>query len=63
MTPSLVDDGVSVTGNKRKVKFVDEDQKLSLGGTWVPQSVKPPTLDFGSGRGLTVHESEPQVRL
>ena len=27
------------------------------------QSVKRPTLDFGSGRDLRVHECEPHVRL
>ena len=29
------------------------------GGAWVAQSVKQPTLDFGSGHDLTVHEIEP----
>ena len=27
------------------------------------QSVKPPTLDFHSGHDVTVHVSEPRVRL
>ena len=31
--------------------------------TWVIQSVKCPTLDFGSGHALTVCEIEPRVRL
>ena len=35
----------------------------SGGGAWVPQSVKRPTLGFGSGRDLTVHEFEPCIRL
>ena len=37
--------------------------KQSLGGAWVAQSVKPLTLDFGSGHGLTVHEFKPCVGL
>ena len=28
-------------------------------GPWVGQSVKHPTLDFGSGHDLTVHEFKP----
>ena len=32
-------------------------------GAWVAQLVKDPTLDFGSGHGLTVHEINPQVIL
>ena len=32
-------------------------------GVWVAQSVKRPTLDFGSGHDLTVCESEPHVWL
>ena len=32
-------------------------------GTWVAQSVKRLTLDFGSGHNLTVHEFEPRVGL
>ena len=36
-----------------------EDQ----GGAWVAQSVKCPTLGFGSGHGLMVREFEPCVRL
>ena len=39
------------------------DLKLQCWGTWVAQSVECPTLDFGSGRDLTVCESEPHVRL
>ena len=30
---------------------------------WVAQSVKPLTLDFGSGHDLLVHEFELRVRL
>ena len=30
---------------------------------WVAQSVKRPTLDFGSGRDLVAHEFEPRIRL
>ena len=30
-------------------------------GTWVAQSVKHLTLDFGSGHDLTVHEFEPHI--
>ena len=29
-----------------------------LGGAWVAQSVEHPTLDFGSGHDLMVHEFE-----
>ena len=32
-------------------------------GTWVAQSVKHPTLDFGSGHDLRVHETEPCTGL
>ena len=32
-------------------------------GTQVAQSVKYPTLNFGSGHDLTVHEFEPHVRF
>ena len=35
----------------------------SPGGAWVSQSVKGPTLDFGSGHDLTVCESEPHFGL
>ena len=34
-----------------------------LWGAWVAQSVERPTLDFGSGRDLTVCEFEPRVGL
>ena len=32
-------------------------------GDWVVQSVKPLTLDFGSGHDLMARESEPSVGL
>ena len=32
-------------------------------GTWVTQSIKRPTLDFGSGHGLMVHGLQPHVGL
>ena len=32
-------------------------------GTWVAQSVKHPTLDFGSGGGLTVREFDLHIGL
>ena len=31
--------------------------------TWVTQSVEGPTLGFGSGHDLTVHEFQPHIRL
>ena len=31
-------------------------------GAWVDQSVELPTLNFGSGHNLTVHEFEPLFR-
>ena len=37
--------------------------KMSLRGTWVVQSVKSQTLDFGSGHDLTVREFEPHDGL
>ena len=37
--------------------------KIRLWGAWVAQSVKYPTLDFGSGDDLTVHEFESHVEL
>ena len=33
------------------------------GDAWRVQSVKGPTLGFGSGHDLTAHESEPRVGL
>ena len=32
-------------------------------GSWVAQSVKRQTLDFGSGHDLMVYEIEPHIRL
>ena len=32
-------------------------------GTWMAQSVKRPTLSFGSGHDLKVHEFKPHIRL
>ena len=37
--------------------------KITMRGTWVVQSAKCPTLDFGSAHDLTVHEFEPCVGL
>ena len=37
--------------------------KNPLGGTWVAQSVKHPTLDFSWGHDLTVHGMEPRTGL
>ena len=34
-----------------------------FGGAWVAKSIKHPTLGFGSGHDLTVHEFEPFIRL
>ena len=38
-------------------------KKAGCEGTWVAQLVECPTLDFGSGHDLTVHEFEPHVGL
>ena len=38
------------------------EKKISQ-GTWVAQSGKCPTLDFGSGHDLMVGETEPHVGL
>ena len=35
----------------------------SCGGAWVAQSVKPLTLDFGSGHDLTVCEFKARIQL
>ena len=35
----------------------------NLSGAWAAQSVKQPTLGFGSGHDLTVCEFEPCVKL
>ena len=50
----------SVTENSMNIAK-NED----LRGSWVVQSVKHPTLDFGSGHNLMVHEFEfePHVGL
>ena len=37
--------------------------KIFCRGAWVAQSVKCPTLDFGSSHDLTVHEIKPHVGL
>ena len=37
--------------------------KMYLGGTWVAQSVKRSTLDFGSGNDLLVPEFESRIGL
>ena len=39
------------------------NRKLHLWGTWVAQLVKHPTLGFGSGHDLTVHEFKPHIRF
>ena len=44
--------------NKQKLK-----KKENYGDIWVARSVKPLTLDFGSGHDLTVCESEPRIGL
>ena len=38
-------------------------KKCLYRGAWVAQSVKRPTLDFGSGHDLRVHGIEPRVEL
>ena len=40
-----------------------EKLRQAHGGTWVTQSVKSPTLDFGSGHDLTVHGFELHIGL
>ena len=44
------------TGWPRRL-WADLQEKGALRGAWVAQSVKRLTLDFGSGHGLTVHET------
>ena len=39
--------------------FTLPSKNLKLRGTWVAQSLKPPTLDLGSGHELTVCEIKP----
>ena len=34
-----------------------------LGGPWVAQAVKRPTLDFSSGHDLMAREFKPHIRL
>ena len=36
---------------------------MFMGGVWVAQLVKRPTLNFGSGPDLTVREFEPHIGL
>ena len=38
-------------------------KRIKRWGTWVAQSVKRPTLDFGSGNDLTICEFEPHMGL
>lgn len=45
--------------NQKKKK----KKKIKQRGAWVAQSLKPPTLDFGSGHGLAVGEFEPYKGL
>ena len=40
-----------------------ECQEGKAWGTWVTQLIKHPTLCFGSGYDLTVHEFEPYTEL
>ena len=49
-----------ITLSKRKIIFKN---KYHLGGAWVAQSVKCPTLDFGSGHDLMVDGIEPRIGL
>ena len=39
--------------------FIVQFKKLGLGGAWVAQLVKPPTLDFCSGHDLRVMRLSP----
>ena len=43
--------------------FFIANKKPMCQGAWVAQMVKCPTLDFGSGHDLTLHEIEPWVWL
>ena len=45
-------------GKKNTCKELGKEYR----GTWGAQSVTYPTLDFGSGHGLTVHEFKSHIR-
>ena len=47
----------------KELRLRNKVRKGQVGGAWVAQSVKRPTLDFGSGHDLTVREKEPHVGL
>ena len=40
-----------------------QNKRPEVRGAWLAQSLKQPTLDFGSGRDLTVREFEPHIGL
>ena len=42
---------------------LSKNQEWDEQGTWVAQSLKDPTLDFGSHHDLMVHEIKPCVGL
>ena len=43
--------------------FRNTSRNSDFRGTWVAQSVKRPTLDFGSDHDLMVSEFKPHIRL
>ena len=46
---------------KKLSEIFDNTESVKDWGIWVAQSVKHPTLDFDSGRGLTVRGIEPAL--
>ena len=43
--------------------YADTEKNEILRGAWLAQSIKHPTLDFGSGQDLTIRELEPHAGL
>ena len=48
---------------RKKIHILTHEFKKTSRGIQVARSVKHPTLDLGSGHGLTVREMEPHIRL
>ena len=62
-TVSLQYDLWAFQGNRSKIKICFQLKEQPNRGTWLVQSVRCPTLDFGSGHGLKVMRLNPMSWL
>ena len=53
MMPKKLKESVRILSHQ--VENINKKTEITFRGTWVAQSVKHPTLDFGSGHDLMVH--------